>query len=175
MSTIKAWTLSLQDIEGRSWKNSLAANLPEFDVYLLRMPNSLDARYEAWKIWFDKVVPQMTDDVVLIGHSLGGIFLAKYLAENSLGKKVASLHLVAAPFDPRASGYLADFVLPESLDSVTPQVGEIYLYASTDDVVVPFSDAESYKGAWPHATLVGFSDRGHFNQETFSELIKNIR
>lgn len=175
LSTISGWTLTLSDISKQGWSRTLGAALPDFDCYRPQMPNSLNARYDAWKIWFDKLVPEMHDGVVLVGHSLGGIFLAKYLAENDLGKKVSSLHLVAACFDPHASGYIADFVLPASLDKVPEQVSQIFLYASTDDTVVPFSDAESYQKAFPSATLMRFSDRGHFNQETFPELVANIK
>ena len=174
LSTIKTWTMTLADLTKQGWSKTLGQALPDFDVYRPQMPNSLNARYDAWKIWFEKFVPEMRDDVVLIGHSLGGIFLAKFLAENDLGKRISSLHLVATPFDPHASGYLADFVLPESLQKVSAQVSAICIYASTDDTVVPFSDAESYAKVWPSAKLVQFSDRGHFNQETFPELIANI-
>ena len=174
LSTIQKWTMTLEDINRQGWSRTLGQALPDFDVYRPQMPNSLMARYDAWKIWFEKFLPEMRDGVVLIGHSLGGIFLAKYLAENTLDKKVASLHLVAAPFDPHISGYLADFVLPAELGKVTEQAAEIFIYASSDDTVVPLSDAEAYQNTFPSATLVRFSDRGHFNQESFPELIKNI-
>ena len=175
LSTIGRWTLTLEDISSQGWSKTLGAALPDFDCYRPQMPNSLNARYDAWKIWFDKLVPQMFDDVVLIGHSLGGIFLAKYLAENNLGKRISSVHLVAPCFSSHPSEYLADFILPASLEKVSEQTSTIFIYASTDDTVVPFSDAESYAKALPTARLVKFSDRGHFNQESFPELIANIQ
>ena len=63
-----------------------------------QMPNKQNADYQAWKIEFEKILPDLDKDSILIGHSLGGIFLAKYLSENKLAQKLDSLHLVAAPY-----------------------------------------------------------------------------
>lgn len=174
LEAIKGWKLTLEDISQTSWKKRLAQDLPGFDVYAPEMPNKLNARYEEWKIWFDKLVPHMTDGVVLIGHSLGGIFLAKYLAENQIGKIIASVHLVAAPFYPSEREYSADFGLPPSLQRFANQVEHIFLYFSRDDKFVDFSDSARYLAALPTAQLVVFADRAHFNQASFPELVHNI-
>jgi len=174
LEAIKGWQLTLEDISKTSWKKRLAQDLSGFDVYTPEMPNKLNARYEEWKIWFDKLVPYMTEGVVLIGHSMGGIFLAKYLAENQIGRIVASVHLVAAPFYPSEREYSADFGLPPSLERLANQVKHIFLYFSRDDKVVEFSDSARYLTVLPSANLVIFNDRGHFNQESFPELVKNI-
>jgi predicted alpha/beta-fold hydrolase len=52
-----------------------------------RMPLVEDAKYEDWKIHFEKHFPYLRNNVVLIGYSLGGIFLAQYLSENVFPKK----------------------------------------------------------------------------------------
>jgi hypothetical protein len=51
------------------------------------MPNPMNARYNEWKILFKKIVLLLDDNVILIGHSLGAIFLVKYLSENKFPKK----------------------------------------------------------------------------------------
>ena len=74
---------SLEYFKGKNWKTSLQERLgDEFEVISPRMPNTLNAKYLEWKIWFEKLVPLLNEEVILIGHSLGGTFLAKYLAEN---------------------------------------------------------------------------------------------
>ena len=134
------------------------------------MPNKENARFEEWKIWFEKMTPFLKDGVVLIGHSLGGLFLAKYLAEHDFSKKIAGLFLVAAPY-----ARVGDFELPESLEGLARQVVKIVLIASKDDRVVPFSELEVYQKQLPDAEVVSFDDRGHFNQPDFPELVNIIK
>ncbi len=161
----------------KGWKDVLDQALgSEYEVIRPRMPNASNAKYSEWKIWFEKLIPLLEDGVILIGHSLGGIFLAKYLAENIFPKKIRATFLVAAPFDSSDADYsLADFTLPASLSKLTLQGGAITLYHSSDDGVVPFGDFEKYKKVLPGAAAVAFADRQHFNQETFPELVRAIK
>jgi uncharacterized protein len=157
------------------WKATLTQELGEdFEVLAPRMPNGHNARYEEWKIWFERMIPFIQDDgVALIGHSQGGIFLAKYLSENKFPKKIAGLFLVAAPhIDTREIG---DFALGESLSGVVEQCGNIHLFQSQDDPVVPFGEVERYKKEFPAAEMHLFKDREHFNQKDFPEIIKEIK
>jgi hypothetical protein len=63
------------------WEDKLNNNLGEdYQVIQPEMPNYRNAQYPEWKIWFEKFIPFLNDNVILIGGSLGGIFLAKYLA-----------------------------------------------------------------------------------------------
>ncbi len=69
---------NLDYFKSKRWKENLQADLgPDFEVIASRMPNAFNARYEEWKIWFEKILPLMDDRCVLLGHSLGGTFLAK--------------------------------------------------------------------------------------------------
>lgn len=160
----------------RGWKSNLQEKLGEnFQVILPEMPNPLNARYLEWKIWFDKLVPLLDPEIILVGHSLGGIFLSKYLSENNIQKKVLGTFLVAAPYDTSDADYtLADFILPASLEKFSSQGGKIFLYHSKDDKQVPFVDLEKYKKQLPNATARVFADRGHFNQEDFPEIVSDI-
>src|SRR3972149_11433312 len=66
----------------KDWKDTLEEKLGKtFEVLFPRMPNRTHARYKEWKIWFERIVPLLNDGVFFIGHSLGGIFLVKYLSE----------------------------------------------------------------------------------------------
>jgi predicted alpha/beta hydrolase family esterase len=116
------------------------------------------------------------DEVVLIGQSLGGIFLAKYFSENTFGKNVKALILVAAPFDEEGMHEpLAEFVLPKSLEKISAQSSAVYLLFSKDDPVVPFSHMGKYKKALANAHEIVFLDKQHFNQPTFPELAEILQ
>ena len=159
------------------WKNSLGEKLGEnFEVIAPLMPSSYNAKYLEWKIWFEKVIPYIRDGVVIVGHSLGGIFVAKYLSENVFPKKILATYLIAAPYDAGDSDRsLADFVLPDTLEKFEKQSGKIFIYQSEDDPFVSFVDAGKYAKALSKATKVIFEDRGHFLQEEFPELIESIK
>lgn len=160
------------------WRNSLGKKLGRnFEVFASRMPNGNNAVYEEWKIWFERINPFIHKDVILIGHSLGGIFLAKYLSENRYVKKIKALILIAAPFSECTDEPLGEFMLPVSLKKLSGQVKNIYIMHSKDDPIVPFSETAKYKKALPQPVIVSFNHKQHFNQETFPEiviLVKNI-
>ncbi len=173
---LKASELTLERMNAKSWKDNLQSNLPDFEVIYPKMPNAKNARYLEWKIWFEKLFPLLDDTVVLVGHSLGGIFLAKYLSENNFPKKIASMHLVAPPYDTEVcKDSLTDFALTGTVEKLANYTNNIFLYQSKDDVVVPFADALKYKRDVPSVILVQFEDRGHFLQEEFPEIIQNIK
>ena len=159
------------------WKQSLQDKLgSQYEVIRPEMPNAFNARYEEWKIWFEKLIPLLNPNVILVGHSLGGIFLAKYLSENKISKKILATFFIAAPFDEEDAEYeLLDFNLPPSLKLLAEQGGKIFLYHSQDDNQVPFSDIYKYQKELPNAVVRIFTDKGHFNQADFPELISDIK
>src|SRR4051812_8478973 len=62
----------------------------DFEITRPRMPLQDNAKYEEWKVHFERYVPKLKNNCILIGNSLGGIFLAKYLSENKFPKKILS-------------------------------------------------------------------------------------
>ena len=163
--------------EEKRWKHSFEEKLgSDFGVIAPTMPSKYNAKYKEWKIWFKKLFPYLEDNIVLIGHSLGGIFLAKYLSENDFPKKIVATYLIAAPYDAEDSDYsMADFVLSDTLEKFEEQGGKIFIYHSKDDPVVPFIDLEKDAKELPSAEKVIFEDKRHFMEEEFTELIESIQ
>jgi uncharacterized protein len=163
--------------QAKKWRMSLQEELGSgFEVFLPEMPNKLNAKYAQWKIWMDKYLPFLSDGVVFIGHSLGGVFLTKYLSEERVAVSVRALYLVAAPFFTHDSSEGGDFRIDiEKLGGLTQKVQEIVLFHAKDDSVVPFSHAEAYMSALPNARLRIFEKGGHFVQESFPELVGDVR
>ena len=160
----------------KKWKNSLAENLGEdFLLILPRMPSAQNARYEEWKLWFEKYIPFLRDGVILIGNSLGGIFLAKYLSENIFPRKIKSLHLLAAPFGDRSCLKGTTFVFRDFPGKLPVQVENTHLYHSRDDSIVDFGDFLAYAEALPQAEKHIFENYDHFFIEDFPELERQIK
>lgn len=176
LAYLESCTVELSDGSGKGWKAGLADALgAEYHVTLPRMPNSLNAKYEEWKIWFEKYIPLLEDGAVLVGHSLGGSFLAKYLSKEEFPKRIGGTFLVAPPYDQDDGRKLVEFDAPASLALLEKQGGEIFLYHSKDDPVVEFSELAKFQAALPSAHVRVFEDRGHFLQDEFPELVEDIR
>ena len=174
LESLKNWEVSLESFLPKyDWKSSLQKLLGDgYEVLSPRMPNSQNAKYAEWKIWFERIIPFLHDGVILIGHSLGGLFLAKYLSENIYPKKISAIFIVAAPHNSTED--CGDFQPVDHPEKVWKQCQNIHIFQSEDDPIIPMSEAEEYGIAWPDAKMHVFPDRGHFNQETFQELVEEI-
>lgn len=161
------------------WTHSLTEKLgEEFEVLSPLMPGKYNAKYEEWKIWFERHFEFIRDEVTLLGWSLGGIFFAKYLSENEAPFKVGRLYMLAAPFNSEEFKDVGcgDFMLePELVSRLPEKVGQITLLHSKDDFVVPYDHALIYKNLMITADLVTFEDKNHFLVEEFPELIERVR
>ena len=177
LSFLRKKEFDFNRLNKRGWKETLSEKLGEgFEVIIPKMPNYANARYLEWKIWFEKLIPFLEDEVTLVGHSLGGIFLAKYLSENSFPKRVRAILLVAPPYDTEGTDdSLVDFTLLRAPSNLTEQSGKIFLYHSEDDPIVPFSNLRKYEKELPSAKVRILKDRGHFLQEEFPELVEDIK
>ena len=167
--------------EKKWWKDFLSQELKStHQIIRPEMPIKQMASYKVWKIWFEKTFPYLNEEeLVLVGNSLGAMFLIKYLWENPFPKKIQQLHLIAGVFDESDMSdeekYAWDFAYsPEIISNLTSKVEQIYMYHSIDDPSVPYSHAQKIKSYLPKATLLTFTDRGHFNQPEFPELLANI-
>jgi predicted alpha/beta hydrolase family esterase len=159
------------DVYDGGWKQTMQEYLGDkYDVLYIKMPSRSNAKYIEWKIWFEKLFPYFEDKVILVGHSLGANFLAKYLAENLIDVTIVQLHLVAGCFDVTGG-----FNLPESLNKVEEQCKDVFIYHSKDDCIVNFEDGQKYAKALPSAKFIKFENRNHFLQSEFPEIVQNIK
>jgi hypothetical protein len=175
LAALKNWEVTKESFFPKfDWKGNLQSKLgEEYEVLAPRMPNKQNAKYDEWRIWFEKMFPFLRDGVILVGHSMGGLFLAKYLSENIFPKKIKTILLVAPVF--RDTEEAANFPITDNLERVWSQCQNIHLFYSEDDPLVPVAEAKEYQKAWPDAKKHVFTDRGNFNQENFPEIVEEIR
>jgi predicted alpha/beta hydrolase family esterase len=149
-----------------------------FDIIRPRMPLQDNAKYEEWKIHFERFIPQLKNGVILIGVSLGGIFLAKYLSENKFPKKIGAAFLVCPPFDDTVKGedLVGGFRLKSDLSRLEKSTKNLYLMFSEDDGSVPVSHAGKYRRKLPKANIVIYKNKnGHFRISEFPEIVALIK
>lgn len=163
----------------QNWKENLGKDLGRrFEVLYVSMPNKLNAKYEEWRIYFNKIVPHLRDGVIFVGHSLGGLFILKWLDEYLIPVKVGGTMLVSTPLvskDYNDMGY-ADFGCEDNERTPYNNYGSVHIFQSSDDTTVDSRMADALSLVFPDATRHDFSDRGHFVHDThFCELVSAIR
>jgi len=175
---LKTRKLSIEE-KIRWTDNFLKKNLSKnFEIIKPRMPLQDNAKYEEWKIHFENYFPQLKNNIILIGSSLGGIFLAKYLSENKFPKKILSTYLICSPYDNSLpeEDLVGGFKLKSNLSLLDNSSKNLYLMFSKDDDVVPVSHAEKFRKKLKNANIIIYkSKNGHFKISEFPEIIKLIK
>lgn len=147
-----------------------SANLKTSQIQLLKKlglnPKSPSLSQEIKKLLDSKKKPKKL--ISLLGHSLGGNFLLKYLSENNL--KINNLYLVAACLNHGNFKINLD-LLSKIGDRVQ---GQIYIFHSPQDEVVNIKEAKILKQKLPQTKLIKLSNRAHFNESEFPELKNQI-
>ncbi|OGF31936.1 hypothetical protein A2533_00670 [Candidatus Falkowbacteria bacterium RIFOXYD2_FULL_35_9] len=149
----------------------------KFEIIRPTMPLKENAQYEDWKIYFERYFPHIKSNVILIGTSLGGTFLAKYLSENKFPKKIKSVYLIAPPFDNTLPGedLVNGFKLKSDLSMINTNCKHVELFFSSSDEVVPLTHAKKYRKKLPNSEIIILDNiKGHFQVSKFPELIKKI-
>jgi len=159
-----------------SWKENLQARLGnDYQVLLPTMPNTTNAKYNEWKLWFGRIAEVVTDDCILVGHSLGGIFLAKYLSENTFPRTISATILIAAPFNDETNEELADFKIDSISDTFAQQAGKVVFFNGEDDPVISIQERDMFRQALPTATFYTLPAPDHFVRAELPELTEVIR
>ena len=150
----------------------------DFEIIRPSMPLKENAKYIEWKIYFERYFPYLRNNTILIGISLGGIFLAKYLSENKFPKRILSTYLIAPPFDNTSPSedLVGGFRLKSDLSLIEKNSRSLNLLFSKDDDCVPISHAEKYRNKLKNANIIIYkSKNGHFKISKFPEIIKMIK
>ena len=158
----------------KKWKPWIAEQMPDTDVLLPAFPNGHNAVYDEWKIYFEKLIPFFGDDIQLVGHSLGAMFLAKYLHDSPLRQKVRRLVLISGAYNDDSSGDSGSFVVGDAT-GLEKSADEIHLFHSKDDPAVPFIELAKFQKDVSESTSHVFEDRGHFLDPTFPELLELLK
>lgn len=180
LNFLKTREITIEEVEKIGWKNKfLSESLGEdFQIIKPRMPLADDAKYEEWKITFERYIELLNDKIILIGSSLGGTFLAKYLSENKLSKNLLSAFLIAPPFDSSLPGedLVGGFDLGQDLSTLDNSTENLYLMFSKDDDVVPVDHAEKFRSKLTDANIIIYESKGgHFQIPEFPEIIDLIK
>lgn len=146
-----------------------------FELLAPRMPEPESPVYAHWREYLARELSRISGTVILVGHSLGGSVILKYLAEAGPGPAIAGVFLVAAPCWGADEGWSAEeYMVPERLAAELARRTPIFLYHSRSDAVVPFSHLEAYAAMLPDATIRIPDGGDHFFANGLAELVADI-
>jgi valyl-tRNA synthetase/predicted alpha/beta hydrolase family esterase len=141
-----------------------------------QMPNKTNADYTKWKMVFEQTLPYINSNSILVGHSLGSMFLTKYLNENVINCK--AVFLVSGGLWSDSESNIEDFDTKWGLDNNFEKINKlgniVHIVHSKDDKVVDFQRSLDLKSKLPDANLIELDNFGHLNVEC-EELLKLIK
>lgn len=157
-----------------NWYQSVAASLTDvFDVVVPSLPNPDLGKMDEWLPALEELQPD--GQTVLVGHSLSGALVLRYLEQ--VNRPIHSAYLVAATLNDLARNDLHEtgfFERDFGWEQIRQNCPRRFVLASTDDPTVPYWQAEYLAKQLP-AELVTYHDKGHFKDATFPELIELLR
>jgi putative nucleotidyltransferase with HDIG domain len=176
----KLQTQELRLSGGSSWTAHLALELnPWMRAFKLTMPNKDNAQYLEWKVRFERYAELFLKQSVLVGWSLGGLFLLQLLTDvefNLKNTKILELHLVA-PAYPEVGDFRCDLD-NQAIKRLFSKVAKenIYIHHSTDDFVVNYKDSQKLAAdlILPKENFKSYVDRNHFLIPQYFELEKHL-
>ena len=146
-----------------------------YKVNAPKMPAPTTPSYERWKEELQKHLSSNKHPCILIGHSLGGSVLLKYLSEQSPDIHLDGIFIVAAPYWGSKDWQVEEFILRKNFAKAFPKDLRIFLYQSCDDEVAPVSHLTLYSDAIPEARIRRLDGGGHAFKSGLFELIQDIR
>lgn len=136
----------------------------------LEFPRPYDPIYEEWEKVFQQMV--IDDETVIVGHSCGGGFLVRYLSEHP-EVRPAKVILVAPWIDPDHE-LTTDFFKFE-IDSTLGDRTDLHIFISSDDDEAMQKTFQIISEKIPNSTTHEFTDRGHFCNRDFPELLELVQ
>ncbi|KAL1006198.1 hypothetical protein UPYG_G00069130 [Umbra pygmaea] len=154
------------------WANTQINKIPGMTCLLRNMPDPVRATESIWLPFMQEEL-QCDEETVIIGHSSGAAAAMRYAETH----KVFGIILVGAytsdlgDENEKDSGY---FSRPWEWEKIRGNIGHIIQFGSTDDPFLPWQEQQAVADGLS-AELHKYTERGHFQNTEFPELIKAVQ
>lgn len=147
----------------------------DFLLHSPPMPTPENPRYIAWKMALQSSLPVGGNKAALIGHSLGGSVIVKYLSEGLCQLPIAGLFLVGAPYWGARGWAVDEFMFQRDFQSRLPAIDKIFVYHSRNDRFVPYSHAQLYTKTLPQSAMRTIDGDDHEFRDGLPVLVEDIK
>uniref|UniRef100_A0A8D2K940 Serine hydrolase RBBP9 n=1 Tax=Theropithecus gelada TaxID=9565 RepID=A0A8D2K940_THEGE len=154
------------------WVKKELEKIPGFQCLAKNMPDPITARESIW-LPFMETELHCDEKTIIIGHSSRAIAAMRYAETH----RVYAIVLVSAytsdlgDENERASGY---FTRPWQWEKIKANCPYVVQFGSTDDPFLPWKEQQEVADRL-ETKLHKFTDRGHFQNTEFHELITVVK
>ena len=122
---------------------------PGLHAPLMPEPDNPDA--EAWIAACQSEIAGISDDMVLVGHSLGGSIILQTLARFGQPANLVGVITLASPFWGAAGWDFESYAIPENGTEAVRQLPRLVMLQGEEDEVVAADHLDLYKALLPNA------------------------
>lgn len=162
-ATTQPWVTTLQATLGAAYK-----------VIYPPMPTPGNPCYAAWKQHITHTLATLEGAVIVIGHSLGGSVLSKYVSEEPIEQHLVGLFTLAAPFWGTDDWQVEEYTLSQDTVMRRPTNIPIFCYHNRNDAIVPFAHLALYAARFPQATIRALDGQDHDFADSMAEIAEDI-
>ncbi|RDU65109.1 alpha/beta hydrolase [Helicobacter sp. MIT 14-3879] len=147
------------------WLKNTALN-DNIEVTILEMPNSSNPKLSSWIEKMQNDIKSLDSEVYLIGHSLGGISILRFIETISVDSNIGGFILVSGFCEPLPELPILDEFTKEKLnvDKIKKIAKNRVIIAAKDDYIVPYYMSENLAKKID-AKFILLEKGGHFMQE----------
>ncbi|WPU93436.1 alpha/beta fold hydrolase [Mucilaginibacter sabulilitoris] len=154
----------------------LRAALGEDYEVLFPVVNEPDSpAYHHWKTMLDHEFSKTHEPVILVGHSLGGSVLLKYLSEEQTNLHIEGMFLVATPQWNKDGWDMSEWAVKKDFTKRLPPVREYYFYHCLEDPIVSIEHLLFYRKVFKNAIFRELPCKDHGFSNGLKELADDIR
>jgi predicted alpha/beta hydrolase family esterase len=136
-----------------------------------------ETTYESWKREFERF--DLTTDTLLVGHSLGGGFIVRYLSENDVkvGKVILVAPWMGIKSDDAVDTFNDDFFNFTLDRTIASKTADIHIIYSNDDFQSIHESISILRESLDDVKFIELQNKGHFTRESlgtevFPELLE---
>ncbi len=144
-----------------------------FEVVAPVLPDPENPDRDVWTKTLLESVGQLSDQDIVIGHSLGGAAALRFLEAAEARTTPHACVLISTPWMIKDERFRGFFLTELDHDVLMWRASKFVIVHAKDDKVIPFDHAERYAKVF-HAKLVAPETGGHFDGPEYPILLDTI-
>lgn len=89
----------------------------DFEVHFPLIEDTEAPTYDMWQKMLSVELKAIEQPIILIGHSLGGSMLLKYLSEETPNIEIAAIFLIGTPLCASSGWNIVDYILKDNFET----------------------------------------------------------